>query len=501
MKSLFICASAICALPLFAKIEMGAPFADGVVLQRGREVPVWGKAEPGHRVSVCFAGTKVSIVVAADGCWRVNLPAMDVSTENRTMMVVEAENKRLGSTTDKIEVRNILVGEVWFASGQSNMNCPLWYGGSPRYRDGNGALVTSMTHLPLVRFFKVPRAWSLEPKDIKVTWHEMTAENLAAMKFSAVGFYYARELYLALQLPIGIVDASVGGTNIDAWTPRCGYEGCDPVIADTAAFKLKQDFDPDKDRVGPISKNLQQPTVLWNAMVDAFAPMAIRGFIWYQGCHNSSEANRYCAKLHALYNGWSRRFENPSLKLYLVSLAPYRTSWMGICEAQGRFVREQPNAALAVTADVGNFDDIHPNKKEIVAKRLAVHALKRDYGFAIKEDDSPIVKTVAFGDGKATISFDHATAFYVYSPDRSHNAAFELAGGDGVWHPAKVLNYEPTTDKQGNPIIGYDIRGSQIILQSEKVPSPAKVRYLGAPRTAGTVYNQASLPLGAFEMR
>ena len=149
MKSLFICAFAICALPLFAKIEMGAPFADGAVLQRGREVPVWGKAEPGHRVTVCFADAKVSIVVATDGCWRVKLPAMAVSTENRTMMVVEAENTSLGSTTDKIAVRNVLVGEVWFASGQSNMDCPLWYGGSPRYRDGNGALVASMTHLPL----------------------------------------------------------------------------------------------------------------------------------------------------------------------------------------------------------------------------------------------------------------------------------------------------------------------------------------------------------------
>ena len=492
---------ASCVLPVQAQIELGAPFTDGVVLQRECDVPVWGKAAPGRKVTVVFAGVEASVVVGADGCWRAKLQPMAASAENRTMTVVESENAGGGSTTDKVEIHNVLVGEVWFASGQSNMDCPLWYGGHARYRDGNGALVASMTRLPQVRFFKSPQNWSLEPKPIKTVWREMTAVNLVATKFSAVGFYYARELYLALQIPIGIVDASIGGTNIDAWTPRCGYTDCDPSIADTANFKLKQDFDPVKDRVGPISKGLQQPTVLWNAMVDAFAPMAIRGFIWYQGCHNNSEAHRYRAKLHALYNGWSRRFENPALKFYLVGLAPYRTSWMRIFEAQSQFVKEQPNAALAVTADVGNFDDIHPNEKEIVAKRLAVHALKRDYGFDIAEDNSPCFKSATFKDGKAIVEFEHATSLYVYSRDRSHDTAFELAGADGIWKSAKILNFGPAKDKFGKPIVGDYIKGSALELQSEDVPEPVKVRYLGEPRTMGTVYNQAALPLGPFEMK
>ena len=179
--------------------------------------------------------------------------------------------------------------------------------------------------------------------------------------------------------------------------------------------------------------------------------------------------------------------------------ALFTHNWLGICMAQNKFCAEEKNAALAVTADVGNFDDIHPNDKEIVSKRLVVHALKRDYGFNIPEDDSPVVKSVSFKDGKATVSFDNVKDWYVYAPNRSRSPAFELAGADGKWQPAKVVNYRKGKDKSGKETDTDYIDAPEIVLSSDAVAEPVKVRYMGQPKTSGTLYNEASLPLGPFE--
>ena len=513
--------AAFAAIPVFAKIEMGAPFTDGAVLQRGMAVPVWGKATPPEGtatrfVKVEFAGQSKTAEVGKQGEWKVTLDPMEASKESRTMTVREMETGFLfDSEVESTEVKDILVGEVWFASGQSNMECPIW-GSSTRYRDMKGGLMTTMTRLPNIRYVKCERKWSVDPLRLSARWCKFTPESLQlfhriktgvggrtseGVSLSAVAFYYARELYLALDIPIGIIDASWGGTNIDAWTPRSGYDGCDESIKATAEYPVKADWKAETDKKGPIGGAHQQPTVLYNGMVAAFAPMAMRGFIWYQGCHNNGESSLYCAKLHSLYNGWSRDFANPNLKLYLVQLAPFKQNWLGICMAQNKFCAEEKNAALAVTADVGNFDDIHPNDKEIVAKRLVVHALKRDYGFDIPEDDSPVVKSVSFKEGKATVSFDNVKDWYVYAPNRSRSPAFELAGADGKWQPAKVVNYRKGKDKAGKETDTDYIDSPEIVLLSEAVPEPAKVRYMGQPRTSGTLYNEASLPLGPFEAK
>ena len=489
-----------------AKIEMGTPFSDGAVLQRGMKVPVWGKVTPPpgksqRTVAVAFGGQEKS--ATADpftGCWRVELDPMEASKESRTLKVRELiAGVFLDDVIDVVEVKDVLVGEVWFASGQSNMECPI-VGGNTRYRDGKGALMTAMTRLPFVRFAKNNKQWSVASERAKSQgWKKYEPNSFAGYTLSAVAFYYARELYFALDVPIGIVDSSWGGTNIDAWTPRCGYEGCDSTIAETAAYPVKRDWVKESDAKGPIREAHQQPTVLFNGMVASWAPMAMRGFIWYQGCHNSGESALYRAKLHALYNGWSKAFANPDLKLYLVQLAPYTQNWMGICMAQNQFVAEQGNAALAVTADVGNFDDIHPNDKETVAQRLAVHALKRDYGFEISEDDSPVFKSADFADGKVEMDFDHVKGWYVYAPNRSRDTAFEVAGTNGVWTVAKIVNYRQAKGKDGKPTETDFIDGARIVVAAEGVADPVKVRYMGKVRTAGTLYNQANLPLGPFE--
>ena len=473
-----------------AKLELGTPFSDHAVLQRGVEVPVWGTASPGSKVTVAFACAEVSAKAGGDGAWSVRLPAMEASAESRTMTVRELDEGLLfDDVTDSVEVKDVLVGEVWFASGQSNMECPIW-GESPRYRDGAGALVTSMDHLPNVRFAKNNRAWSVKPAKAKSQgWKKYEPSSFKGNTLSAVAYYYARELHLALGgVPVGIVDSSWGGTNIDAWTPRCGYDGCDASIKPTADYPVTAKWNKSMKK-GPVSGEHQQPTVLFNGMVDSWAPMAMRGFIWYQGCHNSGEPDLYAAKMRALRDGWAKRFANPDLKIYFVQLAPYKSSWMQLVAAQTKYAEAEPNAALAVTADVGNFDDIHPNTKEIVAKRLAVHALRRDYGFDIAEDDSPVLESAKFEGGKVSMKFRHAGGWYVYSPDRSITPAFEVAGADGEWKAATLEN----VSKSGV------VKGTELVVGSKDVPAPVKVRYLGQPRTMGTVYSQASLPLGPFE--
>ena len=516
-KPMIAIVAAAAALPLFAEIKLGAPFTDGAVLQRGMKVPVWGKATPSteasvRKVKVEFAGQSKTADVGKCGSWKVELDPMDASKEGRTLTVSEITAGFFRDTVEEsVEVKDVLVGEVWLASGQSNMECPIW-GGGTRYRDMKGGFMTTMTRLPNVRYVKCAHKWSVEPVELSAKWCKFTPESLqlfdreglgggSGVALSAVAFYYARELYLALDVPVGIVDASWGGTSIDAWTPRCGYDGCDESIRDTAEYPVKADWKAETDKKGPVSGAHQQPTVLYNGMVAAFAPMAMRGFIWYQGCSNGGEPGRYCAKLHALYNGWKREFANPGLKLYLVQLAPYSQNWLGICMAQTQFCAEEKNAALAVTADVGNFFDIHPNDKEIVAKRLVLQALKRDYGFDIPEVDSPVFKSVTFKAGKATLAFGNVKDWYVYAPDRSRSPAFELAGADGDWRPAKVVNYRKGKDRKGNVVDTDFVDGAEIVLEAEGVAAPAKVRYMGRPRTAGTLYNEASLPLGPFESK
>ena len=448
----------------FAGLELGAPFADHAVLQRGMEVPVWGTATAGSEVTVSFSGEKATGTTGADGKWMVRLPKMAASKEGRELVVTECKPGWLGSTVDTKTVGDVLVGEVWFACGQSNMECPIWHEGNSRYRDGRGAMMTAMTRMPDVRFVKTPRtAMSAKPGKLKAEWLSFEPKSFVAPPesdhwklLSAVAWYYARELRIALDVPIGIVESSFAGTGIDAWTLGGG---------------------------------------LWNSMVAAYAPMAMRGMIWYQGEHDAKAPSLYCGKMHALYDGWAKAFGNPRLKLYFAQLAPFKTSWLGLAQAQMKFAEEEPNAAIAVTADVGNPDDLHPNEKETVARRLALHALKRDYGFDISEDDSPVFRSAEFRDDLAVLKFDHVKTWYVYNRDFTFGVPFELAGADGVWKPARLVDCgEGFLENQKRGFIGTP----ELHLRSEGVGHPVAVRYMGGERPTGTLYNQASLPLGPF---
>ena len=485
------CAACACS---YGKVKLATPFGDGMVLQRDMRTAVWGTADPGEDVSVSFAGQKVSAKAGADGRWLVRLAPMPASKEGRTL------------SANDVSIKDVLVGEVWFCSGQSNTEMPLT-GDNPHFSDREGRLVAAMSNYPYIRFVYASNyRWSPTPRaeaQYPVEWKAFTPENLGTgHSFSAMGAYFAIALYNALEIPVGIVGSYWGGTNIDAWTPREGYDGAPESLRYTFDYPVVgPDQWKDEMRKGPIAGPNQQPTVLWNEMVAPWCPMSMRGFIWYQGCHNSlaNETQFYGDKMHALYNGWSRKFENPELKMYFVQLAPWLSSWWGIQGEQARFAAEEKNAGMVVSADVGNFHDIHPADKGPLGRRLAALALNRDYGFSKLVADSPTVRSVRADGDKLVLSFDHAKGWYVYNPDWKLEVPFELAGEDGQFRPAKLVNANGDAKEAQMWVTNGRVNGSDLILRAEGVAAPKKVRYLFQSPWAGNVFADSGLPLGPFE--
>lgn len=476
---------------LLASLALATPFKDGAVLQCGRSVPVWGMAVPGERVTVAFAGQAQSAVADAKGAWRTDLKPLTASREPRELKVVGA---RSGTAT----VRDVLVGEVWFASGQSNMACPI-VGGDPHFSDVDGGLVTQFVRRDDIRFILTPEVWRVAPtNDVRVRWQKFRPESFAGggLKLSAVAWYFARELNAALDIPVGIIDCAWGGSAIDAWIPREAL-AARPDLKDIHDLPVKANWTW-SDSYGPIVNNMMQPTVLWNAMVNPYAPYAMRGLIWYQGERNRAEPKKYLSKMHALYDGWSAKFENPEMSLYFVQLANFKYNWYGQWLTQARFVAEQRHAAMAVCSDLGTWDDIHPARKEPVARRLAALALKRDYGFDLVAE-SPVVTGWRVDRNKAVVEMANARRLYIHNDSVSDfSVPFELAGADGVWRTAKVLNFRRFRENGKERTYG-NLDGTRLVLKAEGVERPVKVRYLFQKPRRSCVFNEAGLPLGAFQ--
>ena len=486
---------------LFAAVRLAAPFTDGVVLQRDRPVRVWGRAAVGERVTVAFAGRTAEASTDASGAWAVELPPFGASKEPRTLTVTGADSRA--------EAKDVLVGEVWMCAGQSNAACPIW-GKSARFRDGMGAMTIQTTSRPFVRLVKVPCEMAVSPQaDVKVVWLKMTPQDLdfargVAMP-SALGYYFALDLFNALDVPIGLVDCSWGGTNIDAWTPRSGYDGIAGLDRERNWTSVpRKDWKPEM-AVGPVGAAPQQPSVIWNRMVAPFAPMSVRGFIWYQGCHNSDrgESRRYAGKMHALYNGWAKEFRNPELSLRFVQLAPWGSASIPhIQEAQARFAAEEPHASMAVINDVGNLTDIHPNDKRTPAKRLVAQALRRDYGWTWVKDSSPTLAKWRIEGDRFILSFADAEGWYVYNPKYGDvSVGFEVAGADGVFKPATLVNAKLTPRGAGRPDeFRGEVEGRDLVVRAADVSAPKMLRYLHARPWFGGLYNEVGLPLGAFHI-
>ena len=481
--------------PASAAVKFASPFADGMILQRDARVAVWGTADPAEKVTVSFAGQTAVATADAEGRWLVRLEPMSASKEGRVLRANDAK------------IEDVLVGEVWFCCGQSNTELPL-VGGSPHFRDREGLLLSAITNLKFVRcVYASDYKWSVKPRmkaAYPVKWRAFTPENLGkGPSFSAMGVYFAIALYNALDVPVGIVGSYWGGTNIDAWTPREGYEGAPESLRYTSDYPVVEAGKWTAEcKKGPVGSAHQQPTVLWNEMVAPWCPMAMRGFIWYQGCHNSGagEAQNYCDKMHALYRGWAKKFENPDLKLYFVQLAPFSCSWWDIQLQQAKFAAEEKNAGMVVSADIGNNSDIHPADKGPLGRRLAALALNRDYGFAGLVADSPVCKSARTEGDTLVLSFDHADGWYVYNADWSTNVPFEVAGDDGAFKPAVLVNLKKGAKRPNGSVAKPTgvVEGADLVLRAEGVAVPKKARYLYNRPWNGNVFAKSGLPLGPF---
>jgi len=456
-----------------AKIIFAPVFTDNMVLQREKPVTIWGVAAPQEEVSVSFAGQTVKTKANADGAWKLQLAALMASKENRTLTATGKENT--------LTLKNVLVGEVWLCSGQSNMEQPLW-NKNPRFRDRNGFLVSQFANVPLIRFALMAKYdFSTQPRtDYTMQWEVCSPET--AKKLSAVSYYYGLTLFQNLDIPVGLITSHWGGTRIEPWTPPCGFESVPSLKGILDALGNL------KERTSPEEKNLhQQPTVLFNRMIYPFVPYTLRGAIWYQGESNRGEGMLYCDKMHALLNGWKKVFENPELKFYFVQLAPFRygnnpQALPEIWEAQQTFAEEEKDAGMAVINDVGNINDIHPYDKEIVGRRLALLALKRDYGRAEIKADAPTLKTHMIENGQFVLTFNNASEWYTTGNQPIKN--FKVAGADGTPVEAKAT-----------------IKDAQLIVGAESVKNPKQLFYMWNETDEGNLFNEACLPLGAFRIK
>ncbi|MCB1224930.1 MAG: hypothetical protein KDK99_03880 [Verrucomicrobiales bacterium] len=498
-----------------AAVRLPAIFSDGMVLQQGADAPIWGWADAGEKITVSFADQEVSTEAAADGRWEVKLDPLAVSATARPLTVK-------GSNT--LTLKDVLVGEVWICSGQSNMQWTV-------AQAANAEQEIAAAKLPSLRMFSLDRVTADTPAtDCKGRWLPATPENVGA--FSAVAFYFGRHLHQVLNVPIGLINTSWGGTRVEAWTSMDALKqrpSASKMIADwnqqiaswngkemQAAFeKRRSDWQQQVKKIqaanqklaagkpkAPIpaaprppedpAKSQHRPAALYNAMIAPLIPYAVQGAIWYQGESNQKRAFQYQELLPTLINDWRQRWGR-DFSFYIVQLAAfgnrnpdviepgYDDTWAELQEAQLLTALTLPDCGLAVTNDIGEKDNIHPKNKQEVGRRLALWALANDYDKADTVRSGPLFKNATLRDGKVHIDFQYADSG-LKTRDGGELKQFQIAGADGKWVWAKAV-----------------IEGSSVIVSSPDVPQPVGVRYawMSWPEGANLV-NLEGLPASCF---
>lgn len=453
-------------------------FSDHAVLQQGARIPVWGTAPSGERVTVEFADHKVS-TVATNGKWRTELPPLPASAEPRTMTIT-------GSDGDVRRIDDVLVGEVWVASGQSNMERQLGPRKGQKELTGWKEEAASANY-PLVRQFYVPQqAASLPVPDVMGAWSVCTPGS--APDFTAVGYYFARDLHKALKTPVGIIHASYGGTDAEAWTPEAslaampGYEAALASLAsaqksETNASTPLAQAQP-LPRTSHIGKN--SASALYNAMINPLQPFPVAGVIWYQGENNAGRANRYADLFSTMAAGWRGAWGLGCFPFLYVQVAPFRNMPPEIREAQRAALAKIPRAAMVVTIDLGDVNDIHPTRKEPVGQRLALAARALAYGGKL-EYSGPLPTRATARGGSLTVHFEHTGSGLEFRDGKGRG--FEVAGTNGVFAPAEAR-----------------IEGEDVVLNTPAAGNAVAVRYGWANVPDVNLFNREGLPATPFQM-
>jgi sialate O-acetylesterase len=454
------------ALTAVADVSLPAIFTDGMVLQQRSTITVWGWANPGEKVTVKGSWQwlgKAKATADADGQWRIRLKTPKAGGPY-TLSV---------QGTNAIVLSDVLIGEVWICSGQSNMQWTLDANKTDEFT--KNAIETA--NYPNIRQFAVSRAFGAAPlSDCKGQWLVCTPQT--AEQFSAVAFYFGRELNKKLNVPIGLISTSWGGTVAEAWTSAeslRAYGDFNDVLNTLQAPKEQPEAKLDQNT----------PTALYNAMIHPLVGFRIAGAIWYQGESNAGRAMQYRTLFPAMIKDWRTQWRQGDFPFYYVQIAPYKYADSNapysafLREAQMFTLKALPNVGMAVTMDIGEEQDIHPKNKADVGDRLARWALAKNYGHKDLAYSGPIYKGMTVEDSAIRLSFDYAGSGLVARGGPL--TSFEIAGSDQKFVPAKA-----------------EIDGASVVVSSAEVPNPAAVRYAFKNWAQPNLFNTEGLPASSF---
>jgi sialate O-acetylesterase len=434
-------------------ISLPEIFSDNMVLQQKSDVTIWGWAKTGEKVvlKADWLTDEINTTVDNQGKWSLTLKTPEAGGPYNITL----------KGYNEVTLKNILIGEVWLCSGQSNME---W---SAAMGINNAEEEIKNANYPDIRFFSVYHATSKFPQDhCTGEWTACTSESMR--NFSVLAYLYARKLHEALGVPVGVINSSWGGTPAEAWMPEDVIQKDD--LLREAASKQK-----------PVPWGPVEPGRIYNSMISPLVPFRIAGVLWYQGEANTINAYAYKELLSALIQSWKTGwgYEFP---FYYAQIAPYTYGrpyeGVEVREAQ-RKVLSVPNTGMVVLSDIGDTTNIHPKNKQDAALRFANLALNRHYSKVKMEDSGPLYKDMIIDKNKAVISFDHADGLHV--KDDKLNC-FEIAGEDKVYYPATAK-----------------IKDNQVIVQSDKVKIPVAVRFAWSNTATPNLFNAANLPASCFK--
>ena len=488
MTSLAILAS----FTLTAQIKLPAIISDGMVLQQNSNVALWGWAAPGEKVTITNSWNRKATTVTADASGKWITYVSTTKAGGPYKLSFKASNQ--------IDVSNILLGEVWLASGQSNMEFFVGKTPNPSYTGiHNYDEVIKDAEHPDIRQIDVPNKVADSPQaDFKGVWKICSAKTIDT--FSAVAFFFAREINKATGFPVGIINATWGGTPAESWTKREVLQGDKDFVPILERYQKALEVFPtenekfrqalDKWRAdtsknkgaaprGPVGPNHNQsPFKLYNGMIVPVEPYTVRGFIWYQGESNADRAYQYRRLFPAMIAAWRSDWKNNKLPFYFVQISPHRSQNAEIRDAQLYTYRTVANTGMAVTTDNGDSLDIHPRNKELVGKRLALWALYNDYGKKDVVVSGPLYKSMKIEGAKIRISFDFDKG--LVAKDGALRE-FTIAGDDQNFIPAQA-----------------QIEGATVVVWSDAVKSPKAVRFAWRNIPKPNLYNGAGLPASPF---
>lgn len=484
------------AISASANVTLHPLFTDNMVLQQGMEVPVWGWADDGEQVSVTIDG-KSATTKATNGKWMVRLAKMKAGGP--------FEMKILGNNT--LVLQNVLIGEVWVCSGQSNMQWPL-------SASDNAEEEVKNADYPRIRLFSVPLTASRLPQEnVDGKWSVCTPET--APGFSAVGYFFGRELHKTLNVPIGLINSSWGGSAAEAWVTRQSLESYtdlkylvdrgdqNAIDADAMWKKYIDDLSQWREKAlereekgeryeGPPAaprndnrNSNHRASALYNAMIAPLIPYAIQGAIWYQGESNAGRAYQYRTLFPALIHDWRQQWGLKDMTFLFVQLASFQASrdgndtWPELREAQ-TMTLSLPKTGMAVTTDIGHPTDIHPRNKQDVGYRLALAARKVTYGEKNLVYSGPMYKSMKVEGDKIRLAFD-CVGGGLMAKGNEPLQGFTIAGSDQKYVPA-----------------GARIEGDSVVVWSDDVKNPVAVRYAWQDNPTCNLFNKENLPASPF---